>query len=98
MPPPHRDARGRMRSARSQASRTPEEDQVQHREISYSPVSEQEEDVQERTGTQDVPYINESRKRIESKERNESRKRNESETQDEPKKQGESRKQNGSKG
>ncbi len=74
-PPPCRDSRGRTRSARSQASRMPEEDQVQGREISYSPVTE-EDDVEERTITQDVPYINEETERNEELKRNEESRRN----------------------
>ena len=75
-PPPRRDSRGRTRSARSQASRTPEEDQVQGREISYSPVTE-EDDVQERTITQDIPYINEELKRNKELKGNKETNRNE---------------------
>ncbi len=75
-PPPRRDSRGRTRSARSQASCTPEEDQVQGREISYSPLTE-EDDVQERTITQDVPYIEEETKRNKELKRNKEIKRSE---------------------
>ena len=73
-PPPRRDSRGRTRSARSQASLTPEEDHIQGREISYSPVTE-EDDVQERAITQDVPYINEETNRNEETKRNEETRR-----------------------
>ncbi len=69
-PPPRWDSRGRTRSARSQVPHTPEEDPVQGREISYSPVTE-EDDVEERAITQDVPYINKETERIEIRERNE---------------------------
>ncbi len=73
-PPPRRDSRGRTRSARSQVSHTPEEDQDQGREISYSPVTE--DDVQERTITQDVPYINEESKRNKETKRSKDSRRN----------------------